>query len=78
MPLSTRLFFAMTLASIFTGLLVLVVPELPGLGAPPKLDDALGWLTGAVTQPLFIGPFGLALVLYGWVKTRPLAESRIR
>lgn len=78
MPLSTRLFVATMLAAFLTIVAVLVVPEHEGLGPPPRLDDALAWLIGAVTQPLFLGPFGLGLVLFAWVKTRPLAQSRIR
>ena len=78
MPLSTRIFFMMTLASVLTSVAVLVVPDLGGLGAAPKPDDAIVWLTNAATQPVFLVPFGLAVVLFAWNQTRPLAESRIR
>ena len=78
MPFSTRILVALTLGAFFIAVLMLVAPDFGGLGPPPRPDDAVSWLTGAVTQPLFLGPLALGLVLFIWNKTRPLAQSRIR
>ncbi|MFT3706702.1 MAG: GspE/PulE family protein [Archangium sp.] len=78
MPQSLRLITSLAFLTIALGAVLLVLPEVPMLGPPPKSDDALELLLQIVQSPLFLAPLGLSLAFFVYVKTRPLPEGMIR
>ena len=78
MPQSLRLLSSLTFLTIAVGAVLVALPDLPGLGPAPSTDAAISVLQDAAMSPLFLTPAVLSLVVFAYIKTRPLPQGRTR
>lgn len=78
MPQSLRLLSSLTFLTIAVGAVLVALPDMPGLGGAMTSDAAIALVTETAQTPVFLVPAVLSLVLFVYVKSRPLPQGTMR